>query len=212
MSTLDHFNRDEMVWRGARSNSISPAIMEGLDSMPSSNSDDNCNIKGSSGLHKNESTYRVPSLYSQDVKSSVQPYDECGSFLLIDGRENLKVSSPEQFVSKLNCGKDSKVKVVSIFGNTGDGKSHTLNRTFFDGREIFPTSNEQNSCTLGVWAAFDPSLDVICLDTEGLLGKKIKHYADSYLCIYSFIPDRICDNKIARIMWYTILERMRKNI
>lgn len=26
------------------------------------------------------------------------------------------------------------------------------------------------SCTLGVWAAYDPELRVICLDTEGLLG------------------------------------------
>ena len=65
---------------------------------------------------------------------------------------------------------DLKVKVVSIFGNTGDGKSHTLNQTFFNGSEIFRTSSEQNSCTLGVWAAFDPILNVICLDTEGLLG------------------------------------------
>ena len=25
---------------------------------------------------------------------------------------------------------------MSIFGNTGDGKSHTLNHTFFNGREV----------------------------------------------------------------------------
>lgn len=59
---------------------------------------------------------------------------------------------------------------MSIFGNTGDGKSHTLNQTFFNGTEVFPTSNSQNSCTLGVCAAFDPNLNVICLDTEGLQG------------------------------------------
>lgn len=64
----------------------------------------------------------------------------------------------------------TRVKVVSVFGNTGDGKSHTLNHTFFGGEEIFRTSCEQDSCTLGVWAAFDPHLKVICLDTEGLLG------------------------------------------
>lgn len=64
----------------------------------------------------------------------------------------------------------TRVKVVSIFGNTGDGKSYTLNHALFNGDDIFRTSNEQDSCTLGVWAAFDPKLNVICLDTEGLLG------------------------------------------
>lgn len=93
------------------------------------------------------------------------------SFLLLDAQENLMVSDAKEFVQKLNCvEKDAKVKVVSIFGNTGDGKSHTMNQTFFMGKEIFKTSNEQDCCTLGVWAAFDPILNVICLDTEGLQG------------------------------------------
>ncbi|PSN51710.1 Zinc finger FYVE domain-containing protein 1 [Blattella germanica] len=93
-----------------------------------------------------------------------------GSFLLLDGKENLKVSSAEQFMGRLNCDGSIRIKVVSVFGNTGDGKSHTLNQTFFGGDEVFRTSSEQDSCTLGVWAAFDPHLRVICLDTEGLLG------------------------------------------
>jgi zinc finger FYVE domain-containing protein 1 len=80
------------------------------------------------------------------------------------------VSSAEQFLGRLNCDSSARVKVVSVFGNTGDGKSHTLNQTFFEGGEVFRTSAEQDSCTLGVWAAFDPRLRVICLDTEGLLG------------------------------------------
>lgn len=63
-----------------------------------------------------------------------------------------------------------KIKVVSVFGNTGDGKSYTLNYTFFNKNEVFRTSASQNSCTLGAWAAYDPILKVICLDTEGLLG------------------------------------------
>ncbi|CAH0392795.1 unnamed protein product [Bemisia tabaci] len=93
------------------------------------------------------------------------------SFLLLDGKELLKVSSADDFIKKLNIQDSSvRIKVISIFGNTGDGKSHTLNRTFFDGQEVFQTSNEQNSCTLGVWAAYDPDLKLICLDTEGLLG------------------------------------------
>lgn len=93
------------------------------------------------------------------------------SFLLLDGNEHLKVSSEEEFVNRLGCcDPNLKIKVVSIFGNTGDGKSYTLNQTLFNGEEVFRTSCAQDSCTLGVWAAFDPVLKVICLDTEGLLG------------------------------------------
>lgn len=93
------------------------------------------------------------------------------SFLLIDGKEQLQVSSAEEFVSKLGLNDPKiKIKVVSVFGNTGDGKSYTLNYTFFNKSEVFRTSASQSSCTLGAWAAYDPTLKVICLDTEGLLG------------------------------------------
>lgn len=91
------------------------------------------------------------------------------SFMLLDGEEKLRVSS-DSFISKLGGNVESKIKVVSIFGNTGDGKSHTMNHTFFEGDEVFRTSSEQNCCTLGVWAAFQPSMNALCLDTEGLLG------------------------------------------
>lgn len=93
------------------------------------------------------------------------------SFLLLDGTEKLRIHSAEAFVDKLECAKgNANVKVISIFGNTGDGKSHTLNHTFFKGEEVFKTSSEQDSCTLGVWAALQPTSGVLCLDTEGLLG------------------------------------------
>lgn len=93
------------------------------------------------------------------------------SFKLLDENETLKISSAEKFLTFLRIPASvRKVKVVSIFGKTGDGKSYTLNKSFFDGLEVFNTSAEQSSCTLGVWAAFDPRLNVICLDTEGLLG------------------------------------------
>lgn len=106
--------------------------------------------------------------HQDDLKSINIHYEK--SFLLLDGREELRVSTPEIFVKRLGCPMDTKVKVVSIFGNTGDGKSHTMNHTFFDGEEIFHTSSAQDSCTLGVWAALQPALGVLCLDTEGLLG------------------------------------------
>lgn len=90
---------------------------------------------------------------------------------LLDENENLRISGAERFLTYLRIPLSvKKVKVVSIFGKTGDGKSYTLNKSFFDGLEVFNTSAEQSSCTLGVWAAFDPRLNVICLDTEGLLG------------------------------------------
>ncbi|XP_031637351.1 zinc finger FYVE domain-containing protein 1-like isoform X2 [Contarinia nasturtii] len=92
------------------------------------------------------------------------------SFLVLDGCEELRVNTPEIFAKRLGCTLDSKMKVISIFGNTGDGKSHTMNHIFFDGEEIFRTSPSQESCTLGVWAAYQPALEVLCLDTEGLLG------------------------------------------
>lgn len=66
------------------------------------------------------------------------------------------------------------VKVVSIFGNTGDGKSHTLNHAFFNGRQIFSTSPHQSSCTIGVWCAYDPVHHTLFLDTEGMLGDTVR--------------------------------------
>jgi hypothetical protein len=65
---------------------------------------------------------------------------------------------------------DKLVKCVAIFGNTGDGKSFTLNNTFFNGRHIFQTSNKQETCTMGVWCAYDTNTNSLIFDTEGLLG------------------------------------------
>ncbi|XP_011194018.1 zinc finger FYVE domain-containing protein 1 isoform X3 [Zeugodacus cucurbitae] len=92
------------------------------------------------------------------------------SFLLMDAEENLRIPTAERFRQRLKCSDETKIKVISIFGNTGDGKSHTMNHTFFEGAEVFKTSAEQNSCTIGVYAALQRNMDVLCLDTEGLLG------------------------------------------
>ena len=82
----------------------------------------------------------------------------------------IQVNSAEALVEKLKCALKTPVKVVSIFGNTGDGKSHTLNHTFFGGQEVFHTSPTQESCTIGVWTAYDERTNIIVVDTEGLLG------------------------------------------
>lgn len=95
------------------------------------------------------------------------------SFIIIDSSENFQVTSVEQFVKKLGITDyDKKIKVVAIFGNSGDGKSHTMNNVFFDGYEVFKMSSEQKSCTVGVWLAYQPyfysSSPILCIDTEGL--------------------------------------------
>lgn len=82
----------------------------------------------------------------------------------------MQVKDADELIEKLGC-HDKSLKVVSIFGNTGDGKSYTLNHTFFDGEEVFKTSASQESCTAGVWAAYCPSLGIITVDTEGFLGQ-----------------------------------------
>ena len=95
------------------------------------------------------------------------------SFLLVDENEEIQVMNEEDFIRKLDCKPDQHLKVVSIVGNTGDGKSHTLNHTFFYGREVFKTSPTQESCTVGVWAAYDPVHRVAMIDMEGLLGATV---------------------------------------
>ncbi|XP_061137430.1 zinc finger FYVE domain-containing protein 1 isoform X1 [Syngnathus typhle] len=96
--------------------------------------------------------------------------DGVRSFLVVDDQENLQVRSESDFVERLNCADVGGVKVLSIFGNTGDGKSHTLNHILFNGESVFFTSKSPSSCTVGVWAAYEPSLSLVALDTEGLLG------------------------------------------
>uniref|UniRef100_A0A8C7HZH3 Zinc finger FYVE-type containing 1 n=1 Tax=Oncorhynchus kisutch TaxID=8019 RepID=A0A8C7HZH3_ONCKI len=126
------------------------------------------------------------------------------SFLLVDAKEEMQLKDEEDFVSRLDCRPEELLKVVSIFGNTGEGKSHTLNHTFFLGREVFQTSPTQESCTVGVWAAMDPIHRVVVIDTEGLLGAGsnqgqrtrllLKVLAVSDLIIYRTHADRLHDD------------------
>ncbi|XP_078262257.1 zinc finger FYVE domain-containing protein 1 isoform X2 [Rhinoraja longicauda] len=111
-----------------------------------------------------------PALDDGSGQQRPPPFEAANSFLLVDEKEEIRVAGEEEFIKKLACKQDENLKVISIFGNTGDGKSHTLNHTFFHGCEVFKTSPTQESCTVGVWAAYDPVHHVIVLDTEGLLG------------------------------------------
>lgn len=88
----------------------------------------------------------------------------------MDGIHKNSTNTSSQLSPNSQFMEDKLVKCVSIFGNTGDGKSHTLNHTFFNGRNIFQTSNKQETCTMGVWCAYDSHTNSLIFDTEGLLG------------------------------------------
>jgi zinc finger FYVE domain-containing protein 1 len=76
-----------------------------------------------------------------------------------------------EFLQQLKASsQDPTVKCVSIVGNTGDGKSYTLNKVFFNGEEKFRTSVKSDSCTIGVWSALDENQRTLIFDTEGRLG------------------------------------------
>lgn len=84
---------------------------------------------------------------------------------------SIQVNSESDFIRQFQCSQqDPKVKCVSIIGNTGDGKSYTLNQVFFNGQQKFHTSSTTESCTMGVWAALDENQRTLILDTEGRLG------------------------------------------
>lgn len=88
--------------------------------------------------------------------------------LIIDGDEQLTAGSAESFNALLGIEPADNVKVVSIFGKTGVGKSYLLNHVFFEGREVFRTSAAAvDACTKGVWMAYDRRRKVIVVDTEG---------------------------------------------
>ncbi|CAF3548356.1 unnamed protein product, partial [Rotaria socialis] len=82
--------------------------------------------------------------------------DSNGVFLLLNASEHLTVNSEFDFIRQFKCSQqDPKVKCVSIIGNTGDGKSYTLNQVFFNGKQKFHTSSTTESCTIGVWSTLD---------------------------------------------------------
>lgn len=156
------------LWKSKPAEVSSPAIMKSLSSSSDELTDFN------SQLHKiNKNSIVKPCIKCSNNNNSK-------SFLLLNEEEKLQISSTSEFLRRLgDIKEETKVKVVSIFGNTGDGKNHTLNHVLFNGEEVFRLSNNEHCCTLGVWAAYDPSLNVICLDTEGLQGM----YLIFYTCI-----------------------------
>lgn len=157
---------------------VSPAIMESIDNpvlIYNENYLDKTEGNAKKGLPSLPDVTLTSEFTSLMLGSADKNDNIIRSFLLIDGKENLKVNSADDFITKLGVDADNiRVKVVSIFGNTGDGKSHTLNHLFFGGNEVFTISPDQTSCTVGVWAAYDRNTSTICIDTEGLLGSTLE--------------------------------------
>ena len=90
------------------------------------------------------------------------------SFLLLDVDDKIGVLDYSELCRKLGCDPSVCAKVVSILGNSGEGKSYALNQIFFphdnDEEEVFPTSSSPDGrCTFGVWAAFEPRTQTLVL-------------------------------------------------
>ncbi|VUZ48153.1 unnamed protein product [Hymenolepis diminuta] len=129
------------------------------------------------------------------------------SVKIVDAEERFLFDSPENLAKALGCPLDMKLKTLAIVGNTGDGKSHTLNRAFCpygrgdSSEDVFTTSSSQSTCTLGVWAAFEPQRGYLLLDTEGLLGVSanpnrqrrllLKVFAMADVVVYRCMSDRL---------------------
>ncbi|MPC33322.1 Zinc finger FYVE domain-containing protein 1 [Portunus trituberculatus] len=145
--------------------SSGPAIMSSLAS------DSPCDTYFNS-MASQQSSMAPDILNTQEMRSvDLEPVEK-KCFKLINEKEELQVKNAKELLSKMGCSSDKNlyIKVVSIFGNTGEGKSYTLNEIFFNGAEVFKTSANQSSCTLGVWGAYDPFTKALVLDTEGMLG------------------------------------------
>ena len=112
----------------------------------------------------------VTNLSNEMVSMSLNATADNTSLELVDAQENLKYEDAEDLAKALGLDVGVECKVVSIIGNTGEGKSHSLNHAFFDGKDVFDTSDKQDSCTLGVRVAYQPTLQLLFLDTEGMMG------------------------------------------
>lgn len=138
------------------------------------------------------------SLNVDDLSKCPQP--PC-SVRLIDDEERILFDDVETLAWQLGCPLNRPVKLIAIVGNTGDGKSHTLNHAFCGGLDVFVTSPSQVTCTIGIWAAYLPKDGYLLIDTEGLLGASpnpnrqkrllLKVFALADVVIYRTMSDRL---------------------
>lgn len=156
-------------------NSDPVPVIAAAGSAPSSSRHVN-SASSTSAMVSSNSQSLLPDVLSNELQSLNLHVRENGAaaagigFLLMDNEENLQVANAEELAARLGCEDDCKTKVVVILGNTGEGKSYALNHALFDGDEVFETSSDQRSCTLGVRAAYQPVMQAFVLDTEGMMG------------------------------------------
>ncbi|XP_018648886.1 putative zinc finger protein [Schistosoma mansoni] len=137
---------------------------------------------------------------SKTDELSTRPQPPC-SVRLIDEEERVLFEDADVLAWHLGCPADRTVKLIAIVGNTGDGKSHTLNQAFCGGADVFVTSPSQATCTIGIWAAYLPKEGYLLIDTEGLLGASpnpnrqrrllLKVFALADVVIYRTMSDRL---------------------
>eukprot|EP00388_Colpodella_angusta_P010876 GDKJ01028133.1.p1 GENE.GDKJ01028133.1~~GDKJ01028133.1.p1 ORF type:complete len:499 (-),score=74.44 GDKJ01028133.1:64-1560(-) len=99
------------------------------------------------------------------------------SIQIVDGEERVCANADIDLCNLFGIQQDTPVKVISIFGNTGAGKSRLLNKIFFpDSRsDVFPETSRPQGGPPGVYAAVwkDPQNvhdTALVLDTEGIMG------------------------------------------
>ena len=103
---------------GNKKTEVASSIMQPIDELPI---DDECFLDIRPNIPKDDEVKLETPFQSLPLGLKGE------SFLLIDQEGNLKIDSVEEFIQNLDCQNDCKLKVISIVGNSGDGKSYTLN-------------------------------------------------------------------------------------
>ena len=113
----------------------SSAIMASLD--PVATTTDKSTAVATPHGSSNSSSL-LPDVLSTELQSlNLHADDSKLSFLLVDSKDCLTVGSETDFARMLGCADANgvKAKVVSMVGNTGEGKSYALNRALFQQHE-----------------------------------------------------------------------------
>ena len=107
---------------------------------------------------------------------------------------------------KLGCEIDTRMKVVSVFGDDGGALAEAINQTFYNGVVIF-----RPSTIGGIWAAYCQSLKAVILMVEGI--QTIKDNPNAWVLLkvclifhhffYSFVAILMCD--LMECMYFQIM-------